>query len=1187
MDVKLLQPSSSKIHQTTVNQDAEKDQRSLDSLIQEMNTNTKSFKEKLLFAAKNGSDETSMQLFEQLLVVDWIASQEESERSQNVSIGSMDNGAESLLSTSTGLVDEVQLSVPHLHEKTSSRTASAHSSSYRLEDVRDKEYHDCSLMHLLAQRNKVSCMDYLFRYRPNINLNVVDSMSSTPLLYACAHNSEEAVGWLLSQMSVNINAKDAYNKSALLLCLKNKNYSIAELLISHGGLDVHARGTKGLTVLHTMCQDGDLHAVKFLIERCNASVHRRNNDEENILSSALLHPDVSEYISSKYAGNGLSKLLISVNTMGRNIVHTVAADGLFDNLLIIFKNLTIGDLTSNQVVSMLNSADRDGDTPLILAVKNSRMDLVQFLCQCVEVSVDEGDAHMNTPLYYAMNAKDKEMMTLLTSYGATLKANNRGEETEKEQGKVTACCNSLSTVLMIIISSIAFLCIVAIAAISIGFFTSNIAANARQIRVRSFEEVVNHIKLSIHEITTLGITADTQINSRFNISSRLQVLEFSYTVYQANYKRVPLLSATYCGLANGAVSGVIAGGGDQLLIADAYDDPYLSYFIDVPNTSNTSWSEALTFPNSTAPIRQEDIDAYVFLNDAKKANSTVWTDSYVNGIFSGYLYITLLFVRREPITNDFIGFFAVDATTDSINKFLYTKAQDDNSLIVIIERRTGYLMGVSDQEVPLYKQDNFNAIRYDGTTGENKKLSTMLKFARSRYGGSTMPKIGESHVFDKYLFKGSYQAINIGGIRDEYGFDWLVLQTVPMSRFYRQFYVSLGVMIGVTLLLLVVSLLVAAIASRLFMNPLLVLIQQANDIKVLQLEKVEKSLKMNTSRFTEMSALQTSFAAMVKRLKQYRQFIPDHILIVLEAEFGHGPKNQGMTSVKSNENLSSLGDTSSSNQGGSIGVGVIEPQGIVNRALKSALTSGHVTVLTVTLPDLTDILEQHSANDISETTKDVLIQLKESIRESNGQFVAISSSKAVVVWNSFIRQNDHLNRACTTAESIRSRMTKLNADWTNRGLPTMNVVVGVASGVAYYGNIGSDSTKIFTVVGLPAKHSGVFSEANYEWGTEILVSKEMYEAMADQYVMRPMFELGGVEMYEMGEAKSQDAWAEDINPNNQSRDPWVLYREAFEDYRVNNYKEANAKFAQFLKDHPDDKPSEKLMLICSTKLNNK
>jgi len=66
-----------------------------------------------------------------------------------------------------------------------------------------------------------------------------------------------------------------------------------------------------------------------------------------------------------------------------------------------------------------------------------------------------------------------------------------------------------------------------------------------------------------------------------------------------------------------------------------------------------------------------------------------------------------------------------------------------------------------------------------------------------------------------------------------------------------------------------------------------------------------------------------------------------------------------------------------------------------------------------------------------------------------------------------------------------------------RGFPLLNIQIGLSSGASFYGNIGSDSTKIFTVIGRAANESNTACLLNESWGTRILVSHNIYQAAKD------------------------------------------------------------------------------------------
>jgi ankyrin repeat protein len=327
---------------------------------------------------------------------------------------------------------------------------------FKLERMKDKQ--GCSLMHICAMKNKPYCMDILFQNKVKIDSR--DSIEATPLLHACANNCLESVTYLLTKQA-NVNAKDSWNKFPLQVALKNKHYRVAELLNTVPSLDVHQRGIKGNTVLHNVAAEGDIMGVQFLVEQCHATPQRRNQDEDNVLQNCLAYPAIVQYLCNKSDKQLIAKMMANVNITGSNIFHDCARHGNVDSLICILKSVDLSDFTPNQLSTMLNAVDKNGDTALIVAVKNCQTDMVRYLCQISEINLNEGDGEGHTALHHAASQKHTQMVEMLTIVGASFKA-DKLEEDEVEN-IVIGCSKALRTMLTILMSLVAIGCIITIA----------------------------------------------------------------------------------------------------------------------------------------------------------------------------------------------------------------------------------------------------------------------------------------------------------------------------------------------------------------------------------------------------------------------------------------------------------------------------------------------------------------------------------------------------------------------------------------------------------------------------------------------------------------------------------------------------------------------------------------------------
>jgi ankyrin repeat protein len=338
------------------------------------------------------------------------------------------------------------------------------SSQIRLDKILDRKNANLSLMHILAMKNKIHSMELLAAHKSKL-IDCLDNIHATPLLHAASLGHLEAVAFLLGKQA-NPNCRDTWGKFPLMVALKNKHYKVAELIASHHGVDVHLRGPKGNSLLHSCAADGDITGVKLLLEVCKASPQRRNNNEENVLQVCVAHTDIVQYLCTKIDGPTLQKMALNVDILGQNVVHECAKNGHVDSLVSILKSLNITDLSEDKVIQLLNTPDKTESTPLILATKQGQIQAVRLLCQMNEVQLNHGDEEGYTALHHAALLKDKTIVDMLTSVGASFKADNLENDGGARNG-LDRFVRSLKTLLSVLLTATAVICILTIAGMCI------------------------------------------------------------------------------------------------------------------------------------------------------------------------------------------------------------------------------------------------------------------------------------------------------------------------------------------------------------------------------------------------------------------------------------------------------------------------------------------------------------------------------------------------------------------------------------------------------------------------------------------------------------------------------------------------------------------------------------------------
>jgi len=122
---------------------------------------------------------------------------------------------------------------------------------------------NCCVLGEAARWANAEIVQLLIEYGADVNN--VDTMGMTPLLYAATHDNVEAAQMLIEN-GANLEARERYKGFTPLLyachLLKPK---IIPLLVEKGA-DLNAKDKKGKTPLGNACKKGGLEIVKYLVE---------------------------------------------------------------------------------------------------------------------------------------------------------------------------------------------------------------------------------------------------------------------------------------------------------------------------------------------------------------------------------------------------------------------------------------------------------------------------------------------------------------------------------------------------------------------------------------------------------------------------------------------------------------------------------------------------------------------------------------------------------------------------------------------------------------------------------------------------------------------------------------------------------------------------------------------------------
>ena len=149
-----------------------------------------------------------------------------------------------------------------------------------------------------------------------------------------------------------------------------------------------------------------------------------------------------------------------------------------------------------------------------------------------------------------------------------------------------------------------------------------------------------------------------------------------------------------------------------------------------------------------------------------------------------------------------------------------------------------------------------------------------------------------------------------------------------------------------------------------------------------------------------------------------------------------------------------------------------------------------VTVLFTDLRGFTSLSEKNDPALVVSLLNKYYQAAAKAVLENDGTVDKFVGDAVMAVFNAPLEQKDHVRKAVECALAMRKAFKELNADLKRERLPHLGIGIGIATGVAVTGNVGSHHVVNYTVIGdvvnTAARLQGVAKEG------EIVVTEEVF-----------------------------------------------------------------------------------------------
>lgn len=150
----------------------------------------------------------------------------------------------------------------------------------------------------------------------------------------------------------------------------------------------------------------------------------------------------------------------------------------------------------------------------------------------------------------------------------------------------------------------------------------------------------------------------------------------------------------------------------------------------------------------------------------------------------------------------------------------------------------------------------------------------------------------------------------------------------------------------------------------------------------------------------------------------------------------------------------------------------------------------------------TAISEGLSPEDLVNLLNEYLSEMTDIILSSGGTLDKYEGDAIIAFWNAPIDQPDHALRACWAALQCQSRLEELRARFQEQYGHELRMRIGINSGSAVVGNMGSRERFDYTAIGDTVNLASRLEGACKQFKVPILIGEETYEKVKAQLVTR-------------------------------------------------------------------------------------
>ncbi|MFI3300933.1 MAG: adenylate/guanylate cyclase domain-containing protein [Candidatus Gastranaerophilales bacterium] len=152
----------------------------------------------------------------------------------------------------------------------------------------------------------------------------------------------------------------------------------------------------------------------------------------------------------------------------------------------------------------------------------------------------------------------------------------------------------------------------------------------------------------------------------------------------------------------------------------------------------------------------------------------------------------------------------------------------------------------------------------------------------------------------------------------------------------------------------------------------------------------------------------------------------------------------------------------------------------------------NVTVLFADIRGFTSMSEKMTAEEVSIILNEYFSEIEPIITKYNGVINKFIGDAVMAIFGEPIQDIDHPSKAVACAYDMLKRVEELQDKWIAEGKPKIEIGIGINTGEAFVGNIGSEKRLEYTVIGDMVNLASRIESYNKVYKTNLLISSSTY-----------------------------------------------------------------------------------------------